>query len=95
MFVRGQNVSGFRLVVDILFLLYGLGFLAVAIYLWSDCGFVSEFTTRQPSGRRSPCDSARWMTLLGLVISAYFGFSLASTLLCTKSGNDDDAVNNI
>jgi hypothetical protein len=95
MFIRGQNASGLRVLGDVLFLLCGVGVLVIAIYRWSDCGFIATFTTWHHRGQPDPCGYAKWVTLVGVVISGYSGFSLASTFVNTDSKGEGNDTQNI
>ena len=90
MFLRGQEVSAARLLVDIVFFLCGVGILAFAIYLWSGYGFALGPDHHRYPGAPDPSGHARWLVLVGLAISAYFGFSLASTFVYTDSSDASD-----
>ena len=85
-----QNVNGVRFLVDVVLFLCGLGVLIAALHLWNGCGFLENLLTRHHRGERDPCDYARWLTLVGLIISGYFGFSVASRFIQTGSPNDDN-----
>ena len=95
MFLRGQQVSGVRLCVDIVCCLCGIGIFIFAIYLWSGYGFTLGPNHRLHPGAPDPSAHARWLVLVGLGISGYFGFSLASTLVYSDSKDEEDGTSNI
>ena len=87
MFLRGQQVSAVRLVVDILGCLCGFGILAFAIYLWFGFGFDLGPNHHLYPDAPDASGHARWFVFVGLAISGYFGFSLASTFVQTDTPN--------
>ena len=95
MFLRGQQVSAIRLVIDIVFCLCGIGILVFAIYQWSGFGFSLGPNHHLHPGAPDPGAYARWLVLGGLGISGYFGFSLASTFVYTDSKDTRDSTQNI
>ena len=95
MFLRGQQVSATRLLVDVVFCLCGIGILIFAIYLWSGFGFSLGPDHHLHPGAPDPSAHARWLVLVGLGISGYFGFSLASTFVYTDSKDEGNVTQNI
>jgi hypothetical protein len=95
MVLRGQQVSGIRLVVDIIFCLCGIGILIFAVYLWSGFGFDLGPNHHLHPGAPDASGHARWLFLVGLAISGYFGFSLASTFVHTEAKEESDGTSNI
>jgi hypothetical protein len=90
MFLRGQQVSAVRLLVDIICCLCRIGIFGYAIYLWSGYGFSFGPDHHLHPGAPNPSGHARWLVFVGLGISGYFGFSLASTLTYTDSDDESD-----
>jgi hypothetical protein len=90
MFLRGQQVSATRLLVDVVFCASGIAIIVFAIYLWSDYGFTLGPNHRLHPTAPDPTGHARWLLLVGVGIAGYFGFSLASTFVQTDSKEDDD-----
>jgi hypothetical protein len=95
MFLRGQQISGGRLLVDIVCCLCGIATLIYALYVWSGYGFTLGPNHRLHPGAPDPSGYARWLVLVGLSISGYFGFSLASTLTHTDTDDEDNGTENI
>jgi hypothetical protein len=95
MLLRGQQVSGVRLLVDIICCLCGVCILIYAVSVWSTYGFSLGPDHRLHPGAPDPSGHAPWLLLVGLAISAYFGFSLASTFVHTEPDNEPDETENI
>ena len=87
MLLRGQQVSGKRLFVDVVCCLCGVGILILAIYLWSGYHFSPGPGHFRP-GAPDPSIHARWLFIVGLSITGYFGFSGASTFARTDTDAD-------
>lgn len=81
MLFRGGEVSVAGLVVDLICCAGGFGVIAFAIYIWSGCGFSFGPDHHVYPGAPDPSFFARWLLLLGLGITAYFGFSLWSRFI--------------
>ena len=90
-----EQISVVRLLVDVVFCLCGIAILAFAIYLWSGFGFSPGPNHHLHPGAPDPSFHARWLVFVGLGISGYFGFSLASTFVQTDSKDEDNGPGNI